>query len=74
MKYQFRLGGLLTAAPGPGGGTMPEGQFDWGGFLQKGNGGARRQAQRGRKPRVERKGTSLPDCEADTPSRRESGA
>ena len=31
-------------------GTLLGGQFDWGGRLQKGNGGAQRLAQHGRKP------------------------
>ena len=54
--------------------TVPVGQFNWGGFLLKGNGGAQRYPHAGWKSAVECKGISLPDCEADRPSRRESGA
>ena len=32
---------------------MSGGQFDWGGRLQKGNGGAQRLAQHGRKPCIQ---------------------
>ena len=74
MKYLSRLGGVLTTTPESGPGTTPEGQFDWGGFLPNDNGGARRQAQCGQQSHVERKGRSLPDCETDRSSRRESGA
>ena len=43
---------VLTKDRGTGSGTMSGGQFDWGGRLQKGNGGAQRLAQHGRKPCV----------------------
>ena len=36
--------------PSTGSGTVPGGQFDWGGRLLKGNGGARRSARDGRQP------------------------
>ena len=52
---------------------MPGGQFDWGGFLPNSNGGVRRYTQRGQQSRVERKGRSVPHCERDISSRRESG-
>ena len=42
---------------------MSGGQFDWGGRLQKSNGGAQRLAQRGRKSRGECKRISQPNCE-----------
>jgi hypothetical protein len=42
--------------------TMPGGQFDWGGRLLKGNGGAQRSAQRVWKPRKECKGISRLNC------------
>ena len=48
------------------------GQFDWGGRLLKGNGGAQRWVQRDRKPRVECKGTNPLDCKRDISSRDES--
>ena len=60
--------------PSSGTGTMPDGQFDWGGRLLKGNGGIQRFPQRGRQSRVEHKGIRELDCEADTPSRYESRA
>ena len=54
--------------------TVAGGQFDWGGRLLKGNGGAQRSPQHGRQPCVECKGIRGPDCEADRPSRGESRA
>ena len=58
--------------PLAGHGTMSGGQFDWGGRLLKGNGGAQRLTQRGRKSRIECKRRSQPDCETDMSSRNES--
>ena len=58
--------------PSSGRGTMPEGQFDWGGFLPNSNGGVRRYTQHGRQSCVERKGRSVLNCERDTSSRCES--
>ena len=49
--------------PLSGWGTMSDGQFDWGGRLQKSNGGVQRSAQRGRKSRNEYKRISRPNCE-----------
>ena len=51
---------------------MSGGQFDWGGHLLKGNGGARRFPQADWKPAVECKGIRELDCETDTSSRYES--
>ena len=59
-------------APLSGAGTLRGGQFDWGGRLPNGNGGARWWAQAGRTSAVECKGTSPPDCERDSASRDES--
>ena len=53
---------------------MSGGQFDWGGRLQKSNGGAQRFPQRGWKPREECKGIRELDCERDASSRDESRA
>ena len=53
---------------------MTGGQFDWGGRLLKGNGGAQRLAQTEWKPVAECKGKSQLDCEANKPSRDESRA
>ncbi len=51
---------------------MSDGQFDWGGRLLKGNGGAQRLAQRGRKSRNECKRISQPNCETYKSSSNES--
>ena len=48
--------------------TVSGGQFDWGGRLPKGNGGAQRFAQNGWKSFAECKGTSELDCETDRSS------
>ena len=58
--------------PLPGRGTMSGGEFDWGGRLRKGIGGAQRLAQLGWKPSNECKRISQPDCETDGSSRDES--
>ena len=60
--------------PETGPGTVSGGQFDWGGRLLKGNGGAQRFPQRGWKSRVECKGIRELDCERDISSRDESRA
>jgi hypothetical protein len=62
----------LTLTRESGQGTVLGGQFDWGGLLQKSNGGVQRQAQTGWQSVVERKGRSLLDCESDRTSRSES--
>ena len=54
--------------------TVAGGQFDWGGRLLKGNGGAQRFPQRGRKSRIECKGTRELNCETNKSSRDESRA
>src|SRR5438552_7555149 len=54
--------------------TAPGGQFDWGGRLRKGNGGAQRSPQAGWKSAVERIGIRGLDCEAYKPNRDESRA
>ena len=43
--------GILTCDHETGRGTLSGGQFDWGGRLQKSNGGAQRFPQRGQKSR-----------------------
>jgi hypothetical protein len=72
VKYQSQMNGTLTATPLSGRGTMPEGQFDWGGFLPNSNGGVRRSPQRGQQPRVERNGRRWLNCDTDRWSRYES--
>ena len=52
---------------------MLAGQFDWGGFLPKSNGGVLWYSQHGWQPCVERMGRRVPDCETYKSSRRESG-
>ena len=66
--------GVLTLSRESGSGTVSGRQFDWGGRLPKGNGGAQRFPQRGRESRVECKGTRELDCDTDGWSRYESRA
>ena len=54
--------------------TVSGGQFDWGGRLLKGNGGAQRYPQYGWKSYVECKGIRVLDCETYKSSRDESRA
>ena len=63
---------ISNLCPLPGQGTMSGGEFDWGGRLRKGIGGAQRSTQDGREPSAERKGRRELDCEGDGPSRYES--
>ena len=58
--------------PCPGRGTMSGGEFDWGGRLRKGIGGAQRFPQNGWKPFAECKGIRELDCDTDGWSRYES--
>ena len=58
--------------PLTGRGTMSGGEFDWGGRLRKGIGGAQRFPQNGWKPFVECKGRRELDCDTDGWSRYES--
>jgi hypothetical protein len=53
---------------------VPDGQFDWGGRLLKGNGGAQRFPQVEWKPTIECKGTRELDCKTNASSRDESRA
>src|SRR5699024_7951022 len=55
--------------PLPGSGTLSDRQFDWGGRLLKGNGGAQRFPPNGWKSFVECKGTRKLDCETYKSSR-----
>ena len=52
--------------------TVSGGQFDWGGRLQKSNGGAQRFVQHGRKSCTECKRINEPNCENDGSSSNES--
>ena len=53
-------------------GTMSGGEFDWGGRLRKGIGGAQRFSQYGRKSYVECKGRRELDCKTYRSSKDES--
>ena len=61
-------------APLSGVGTASGGQFDWGGRLLNGNGGAQRFPQAGWKSAAECIGIREFDCKAYMPSRNESWA
>ena len=72
LGYRPPIAGYLTEIGISG--TVPGGQFDWGGRLRKSNGGVQRFPQRGRKSREEYKGRREPDCETDKSGRSESWA
>ena len=72
LGYHPYDAGLLTKDLETGPGTMSAGEFDWGGRLRKGIGGAQRFPQNGWKPFAERKGRRELDCDADGRSRYES--
>ena len=61
--------GILTCGHESGQGTLLGGQFDWGGRLPKGNGGAQRFPQNGWKSFAECKGRRELDCESNNSSR-----
>ena len=63
---------ISNLQPSAGWGTMSGGEFDWGGRLRKGIGGAQRSPQNGRKPFGERKGIRRLDCDTDGWGRYES--
>ena len=65
---------VLTCGRESGRGTLLGGQFDWGGRLQKSNGGAQRYPQNGWKPFEESKVRRVLDCETNKSSRYESRA
>ena len=72
VRYHSGEARILTLTPTSGEGTVSGGQFDWGGRLLKGNGGAQRFPQPGWKSGVECKGTRELDCKTDKSSRDES--
>ena len=73
MKYHPAPCGVLTTARHTLPGTVAGGQFDWGGRLRKGNGGARTVGSaRSVLALVECNSRSQPDGEGDGPSRDES--
>ena len=71
VKYHSVYIRRLTLTHESGQGTVLGGQFDWGGLLQKSNGGVQRQTQSGWQSDDERKGISLLDCECYSTSRAE---
>ena len=72
LKYHPCYVSRLTVTRESGHGTVLGGQFDWGGLLQKGNGGVQRYPQRGWQSRIERKGIRVLNCETHKSSRYES--
>ena len=74
LKYHPWFVRILTSFRESGRGTVFCGQFDWGGRLLNGNGGAQRFPQRGRQSRVECKGRRELNCETYESSRCESRA
>ena len=74
LGYRPCSTGSLTRGRGTGRGTLSGGEFDWGGRLRQGIGGARRSPQDGRKPSGECKGIRGPDCDTDGWGRYESRA
>ena len=74
LKYHPCVVEILTKTRESGFGTVSGGQFDWGGRLQKSNGGAQRFPQAGWKSVIECKGIRELNCESDNSSRYESRA
>ena len=72
MKHHSSLIRILTPILLARRGTVLAGQFDWGGFLLKGNGGARSSAQHGWQPCGEGMARSRVNCETYKSSRCES--
>ena len=72
LKYHPEYALVLTLSRESGQGTVSVGQFDWGGLLQKSNGGVQRYPQPGWQSGVERKGRRVLDCETYQSSRCES--
>jgi hypothetical protein len=74
VKYHSYYTKVLTHSCESRLGTMPGGQFDWGGYLPKDNGGAQRFPQCGWQSHVECKGIRELNCETYKSSRYESRA
>ena len=72
MRYHSCKTRILTLLLISGQRTLSGGQFDWGGRLLKGNGGAQRFPHIGQKSIVERKGIWKLDCETYKSNRDES--
>ena len=74
LGYHSSVVGILTEYRESGFGTVSGGQFDWGGRLLNGNGGAQRFPQNGLKSFIECKGIRELNCETDKSNRCESRA
>ena len=72
LGYHPDSTGVLTGRHEAGDWTLLGGQFDWGGRLLKGNGGAQRFVQHGWKSCTECKRINEPNCENDGSSSNES--
>ncbi len=72
VRYHSFRARVLTVTRYPGDRTVSGGQFDWGGRLLKGNGGAQRFPQAGWKSADECKGRRELDCETYKSNRDES--
>ena len=73
LKYHPEYECDLTWTRETGPGTVLAGQFDWGGLLQKSNGGVQRSVQHGWKPCDEYKNINRLYCETHESSSHESG-
>ena len=71
VRYHSNKARILTLNREAGERTVSGGQFDWGGRLQKDNGGAQRFPQAGWKSAIECKGRRELDCETNKSSRME---
>lgn len=69
VEYHHCINVSLTYYHVSGSRTVLGGQFDWGGRLPKGNGGAQWYTQHGWKSCAERNGISVLDCETDRSNR-----
>ena len=69
VRYHSSRARILTLTRESGSKTVSGGQFDWGGRLLKGNGGAQRFPQTGWKSADECKGRRELDCETYKSSR-----
>ena len=71
VRYHSSRARILTLTRESGSKTVSGGQFDWGGRLLKGNGGAQRFPQAGWKSADECKSRSKLDCETYKSNREE---
>ncbi len=72
LKYHPECALILTLSRESGQRTVSVGQFDWGGLLQKSNGGVQRYPQTGWQSVAERNGRRVLNCESHHSSRYES--